>query len=72
MPNAVIRTSASASETLVKTVMRPICAGVMLEAPYTRARTAPPVNAPKPVALPSAEPAVAPIHSAGRGTLAPR
>ncbi|MGF6509535.1 hypothetical protein OKW26_005362 [Paraburkholderia sp. 32] len=72
MPSAVIKTRASASDTLVNTVMRPICAGVMFATPYTRARTAPPVSAPKPVALPSAEPAVAPTHSAARGTLAPR
>ncbi|EDT37773.1 hypothetical protein BamMEX5DRAFT_6454 [Burkholderia ambifaria MEX-5] len=70
MPTAVISTSASASVPLVNTVIRPICAGVTPDTPYTRARTAPPVSAPKPVALPSAEPAIAPIHSAARGTFA--
>ncbi len=33
MPSAVISTSASASETLVNTVMRPICAGVTFDTP---------------------------------------
>lgn len=70
MPIAVIHTIASASVPLVNTVIRPICAGVTPDTPYTRARTAPPVSAPKPVALPSADPAIAPIHSATRGTLA--
>ena len=56
--------------TLVNTVIRPTCAGVTPLAPYTRARTAPPVSAPKPVALPSAEPAVAPTHNAACGTRA--
>ena len=69
MPAAVISTSESASVTLVNTVSRPTCAGVTPAAPYTRQRTAPPVSAPKPVALPSAEPTVAPTHSSERGTV---
>ena len=42
MPTAVINTIASASVPLVNTVIRPICAGVTPDTPYTRARTAPP------------------------------
>ena len=72
MPIAVINASASASVTLVNTVRRPTCAGVTPATPYTRQRTAPPVSAPKPVALPSAEATVAPTHSTERGTLVSR